>query len=136
MKSITVPAETKYLEKVQGFVREELDARGCEEAITMQIELCIEEVFVNISSYAYNPEIGDAEIRCEVSGDPLEVTIQFLDGGVPFNPLAKPDADTSPEATMNRIGGLGIFLVKKMMDKVDYEYDEGKNVLTISKKIQ
>ena len=92
-------------------------------------------IFVNISSYAYDPSVGPAEVRCEVLEDPMRVIIQFLDGGKPFDPLAKEDADTSEEALMSRIGGLGILLVKETMDDVSYEYKDGQNILTILKNL-
>ena len=63
------------------------------------------------------------------------MVIQFLDHGKPFDPLAKEDADTSEEALMDRIGGLGILLVKETMDEVSYSYEDGKNILTILKKL-
>lgn len=87
------------------------------------------------SQYAYKPVEGDATIRCEVGGDPLEVTIQFLDHGKPYNPLAKEDPDVTLSAEERGIGGLGIFMVKKSMDSLDYEYHDGKNILTIKKSL-
>ena len=90
---------------------------------------------VNIVSYAELKEDEDIEVRCDVLEDPLRVVLQFLDGGVPFDPLAADDADTSPEAIMEREGGLGILLVKKMMDDVSYAYEDGKNTLTILKNL-
>ena len=101
----------------------------------MQIAVASEEIFVNISSYAYDPSIGPAEVRCEVLEDPLRVVIQFLDHGKPFDPLAKEDADTSEEALFSREGGLGILLVKETMDDVSYTYQDGKNILTIKKNL-
>ena len=101
--------------------------------VMMQIEIAVEEIYVNIVHYAYNPEIGKATIRCEVTDNPMQVIIQFMDSGVPFDPLAKEDADITLSAEEREIGGLGIFMVKKSMDEVSYEYKEGKNVLTIRK---
>lgn len=135
MKSLTVPAKKEYLDEVTEFVDTELEAFDCPIAAQMQIELAIEEIFVNIASYAYQPAEGEAEIRCEVQEEPLRVVIQFLDGGVPYDPLAKEDADTSVEALEAREGGLGILLVKKTMDDVSYVYENGKNILTILKKL-
>ncbi len=135
MESLTINAEVRNLDLVTDFVLGRLEGAGCTDRRTlMQIRLAVEEIFVNISSYAYDPEIGPAEVRCEVLRDPLRVVIQFLDGGKPFDPLAREDADTSEEALMSRIGGLGILLVKETMDSVNYEYKNGKNVLTIEKK--
>ena len=133
MKDITVDATLDNLEVVQDFVREELESRGCSMKVMMQIEIAVEEIYVNIVHYAYNPEIGKATIRCEVVDNPMQVIIQFLDSGVPFDPLAKEDADITLSAEERNIGGLGIFMVKQSMDEVNYEYKEGKNVLTIRK---
>ena len=133
MESLTVSAEIKNLDEVTDFVLRRLEA--CDSRVKMQIRLAVEEIFVNIASYAYDPSVGPAEARCEVVEDPLRVVIQFLDGGKPFDPLAKPDADTSEEATLNRVGGLGILLVKETMDDVKYDYKDGKNILTILKNL-
>jgi len=135
MKSLIVTAQEDNLEEVTAFVDEELKAFGCSKKIQMQIEIAIEEIFANIIHYAYHPELGDAEIRCEVLGDPLRVVIQFLDHGRPFNPLEKEDADTSVEALEQREGGLGIFLVKNNMDGVSYRYEDGSNILTVEKNL-
>ena len=133
MKDITVDATLDNLEVVQNFVSEELESQGCSMKVMMQIEIAVEEIYVNIVHYAYNPEIGKATIRCEVTDNPMQVIIQFMDSGVPFDPLAKEDADITLSAEEREIGGLGIFMVKQSMDEVSYEYTEGKNVLTIRK---
>ncbi len=135
MKSLIIPAKTERLDEAVDFVYEELKAYDCSRSILLQVKMVIEEIFVNIASYAYHPVEGEAEIRCEVLRDPLRVVIQFLDGGKPFDPLKKEDADLSIEALEEREGGLGIFLVKKTMDDVQYSYENGKNVLTILKKL-
>ena len=135
MKNLIVPADNEHLEEVTAFVDKELESYDCSMRAQMQIDLAIEEIFVNIASYAYHPEKGKAEIRCEVLPDPLRVVIQFVDGGVPYDPLAKEDADTSREALLGREGGLGILLVKKTMDEVSYSYEDGKNILTIRKNL-
>ena len=133
MKDITVDATLDNLEVVQNFVSEELESQGCSMKVMMQIEIAVEEIYVNIVHYAYNPEIGKATIRCEVTEDPMQVIIQFLDSGTPFDPLAKADPDITLSAEERGIGGLGIFMVKQSMDEVNYEYKDGKNVLTIKK---
>ena len=133
MDSMTVKAQTDELDKVTDFVEEKLAPYECPMRTMLQLRLAIEEIFVNIASYAYSPEVGEAEIRCEVLKDPLRVVIQFLDSGQPFDPLAREDADTSEEALMSREGGLGILLVKNTMDDVQYTYENGKNILTIQK---
>lgn len=133
MKDITVDATIENLEAVQSFVRAELEAQECSMKVMMQIEIAVEEIYVNIVHYAYNPDVGKATIRCEVTEDPVQVIIQFMDSGVPFDPLAKEDADITLSAEERDIGGLGILMVKQSMDEVHYAYQEGKNVLTIKK---
>ena len=133
MNSMTVKATTDELDAVTDFVEEKLAPYECPMRTMLQLRLAIEEIFVNIASYAYSPEVGEAEIRCEVLDDPLRVVIQFLDSGRPFVPLAREDADTSEEGLMSREGGLGILLVKNTMDDVRYSYENGKNILTIQK---
>ena len=135
MDNLIISAEIKNLDTVTDFVLQRPQIASCPVRIQMQLRLAIEEIFVNISSYAYDPSIGPAEVRCEVLEDPLRVVIQFLDHGKPFDPLAKEDADTSEEALLAREGGLGILLVKETMDDVYYTYQDGKNILTIKKNL-
>ena len=135
MERMTTAAKTENLDAVVGFVEKQLEPFGCPMRTLLQLRLAIEEIFVNIASYAYAPGEGEAEVRCEVLEDPLRVVIQFLDGGRPFDPLAREDADPSEEALMSREGGLGILLVKNTMDDVQYSYEGGKNILTIVKKL-
>lgn len=133
MKELTVPATLEKLDAVQAFIEGELEENGCPMKAVMQISIAVEEIYVNIAHYAYHPEIGEATIRCCVGGDPLQVTVQFLDHGKPFDPLAKQDADTTLSAEERDIGGLGILMVKKSMDDVAYEYRDGCNILTLKK---
>ncbi len=135
MEHLIVPAKTEELDRVNDFVEQQLEPFDCSMRTLFQLRLAIEEIFVNIASYAYAPGEGEAEVRCAVLEDPLRVELQFLDGGTPFDPLAREDADTSEEGLMNREGGLGILLVKKTMDEVEYAYKDGKNVLTIRKNL-
>lgn len=131
------PAQQDQLEQVQRFVEEQVEQYECPDKVKFQLAVAVEEIFVNIAHYAYHPEqAGTATIRCCVGGDPLQVTIQFLDNGKPFNPLAKEDADITLSAEERRIGGLGILMVKKSMDAVDYTYENGSNILTIKKSIE
>ena len=135
MRSITIPATDEDPEPIVEFVGEELAKFDCPQKALYQIEVAIEEILVNIVSYAGLSDADGVEVRCEVLDDPLRVIVQFLDGGVPFDPLAKADPDITPEAIMEREGGLGIFMVKKMMDDVSYVYENGKNTLTILKRL-
>lgn len=135
MKELIVPAKVDRLAEVIAFIRVELESAGCSAKVKLQIEVAVEEIYVNIASYAYRPKDGDATIRCTVEGEPLQVTVQFLDGGRPYNPLNKQDPDITLAAEVREIGGLGIFMVKKSMDSIEYEYADGKNILTIKKSI-
>ena len=112
------PATEDQLEPVQSFIDGELEQYDCPPKA--QIQLAVEEIFINIVRYAYHPEVGLATVRCSVGGDPLQVTIQFLDNGKPFNPLEKEDADITLSAEERNIGGLGILMVKKSI--YDYLY--------------
>ena len=135
MKELTVEAKIENIEAVTDFVNEQLEALDCPMKAQMQIDIAIDELFGNIAHYAYNPEIGKATVRVEVIEDPLAVTITFIDNGVPYDPLAKADPDTTLSAEEREIGGLGIYMVKKSMDDITYEYKDGQNILTIKKKI-
>lgn len=135
MKEITLPASVENIGTVTEFVDRELEALDCPMKAQMQIDIAIDELFGNIAHYAYNPDEGPATVRVEVENDPLAVIITFTDSGVPYDPLKKTDPDVTLSAEEREIGGLGIFLVKKSMDEISYEYKDGKNILKIRKKI-
>ena len=135
MKELTIAAKIENIEVVMNFVNEQLEALDCSMKAQMQIDIAIDELFGNIAHYAYNPEIGQATVRVEVIEDPLAVTITFIDNGVPYDPLAKADPDITLSAEERELGGLGIYMVKKSMDDITYEYKDGQNILTIKKKI-
>ena len=101
----------------------------------LQIDIAIDELFGNIAHYAYNPDIGPATVRVEVKENPLAVIVTFIDHGVQYDPLATEDPDTTLSAEERKIGGLGIYIVKKSMDEITYEYKDGQNILTIKKNI-
>ena len=133
MKELIIDALTENLDAVIAFVTEQLEAVACSMKAQMQIEVAVEELFVNIAHYAYAPNTGSATIRTEITADTAEIT--FIDSGVPYDPLAKPDPDVTLSAKERQIGGLGIYMVKKSMDDMRYEYRDGKNILTIVKKL-
>ena len=135
MKEITVPALLEELGRVTEFVDRELEAHDCPMKVQRQVDIAVEEIYVNIAHYAYHPEIGEATVRCSVGGDPLQGMIQFMDGGKPYNPLLKEDPNVSLSAEERDVGGLGIYMVKKSMDDIAYEYENGKNILTIKKSL-
>ena len=136
MDQMTVSASVENVKMVTRFVNERLDSLGCFERIRVLVDVAVDEVFSNIVNYAYKPETGPATVRVEVEQAPLSVVITFIDHGVPFDPLAekRPDTTRLPK-TERPIGGLGLFLVKKSMDDVSYEYKDGQNILTIRKKL-
>ena len=135
MKELTIAATVENIDAVTEFVDEQLEALDCPMKAQMQINIAIDELFGNIAHYAYNPDVGEATVRVEVMEEPLSVVITFIDGGVPYDPLAADDPDTSLSAEERAIGGLGIFMVKKSMDEITYCYEGGKNILSIRKKI-
>ena len=108
---------------------------GCPLKAQMQIDIAIDELFGNIAHYAYQPETGKATVRVEVTEEPLAVIITFIDNGIPYDPLANMDPDTTLSADERQIGGLGIYMVKKSMDEISYEYQKGQNILKIKKHI-
>ena len=133
MKELTIEAKVENLEAVTEFVNEELEAHDCPIKAQMQIDIAIDELFSNISYYAYRPEVGYATVRVEVMENPLSVVISFIDQGVPYDPLKREDPDITLSAEERDIGGLGIYMVKKSMDEIAYEYKDGRNILSIKK---
>lgn len=135
MKELTIAATVENIETVTEFVNEQLEALDCPMKAQMQIDIAIDELFGNIAHYAYNPDVGNATVRVEVMEEPLAVIITFIDAGVPYDPLKVADPDITLSADQRQIGGLGIYMVKKSMDEITYEYKDGKNILSIKKKL-
>lgn len=135
MKEMTIPATVENIEKVTAFVDEQLEQIDCPPKAQMQIDIAIDELFGNIAQYAYNPATGPATVRVEVTQSPISVVITFIDHGIPYDPLKTADPDITLSAEDREIGGLGIFMVKKTMDEITYEYKNGQNILQIRKDI-
>lgn len=135
MKELDIQATTENLPQVLAFVDEEIEKADCPMKVQMQIDMAVEEIFINIANYAYIPDVGPAQIRVEVQEDPLSVVLSFIDHGKPYDPLAKDDPDVTLSAEERKIGGLGIFLAKKSMDEINYEYKDGHNILTMKKRL-
>ncbi len=133
MKEITLEATLNNLDKVNAFIEEQLDEAGCPMKISMQVCVAVEELFVNVASYAYGDGTGDVTVRfpCEDG----TVSVSFIDSGAAFDPTRREDPDTSLPASERQIGGLGIFMVKKSMDTLGYEYKDNQNIVTITKKM-
>ena len=129
----TFKAEKEEFENVTSFVSGILENAGCDAKLLMNMELAVEEIFVNIASYAYT-DGGTVDVAVDVDNN--NAIIKFIDSGVEFNPLAKDDPDITLSASERKIGGLGIFMVKKLVDDIAYEYKNGKNILSITKKIK
>ena len=132
-REITVSSDVESLEQVLVFVNSVLLNLNCEEHVINQIDIALDELFANISGYAYEGKTGEVTIRMEIIHDPLSAVIEFRDGGMPFDPLKMPDPDVTLKAGERRIGGLGIFMVKSTMDDMSYEYKDGKNIVRIRK---
>ncbi len=135
MKELTIAATVENIEVVTEFVNQQLELLECPMKAQMQIDIAIDELFSNIAHYSYNPEVGQATVRVEVVENPLAVIITFIDNGIPYDPLAKEDPDLTLSAEERQIGGLGIYMVKKSMDEITYEYKDGQNILKIKKNI-
>ena len=135
VREMEIEADVSKLSEVLGFLEQNLEMVNCPLKAQMQISVAAEEIFVNIAHYAYAPEKGTAMVRIEISEEPVTVTITFIDNGIPFDPLAHEDPDVSLTVDERQIGGLGIFMTKKVMDDVVYEYEDGKNILRMKKKL-
>ena len=135
MTNRTFKAKTEALSDVLGFVDLMLEKYNCPMKLQTAICVAIEEVFVNVARYAYKNEEGEVILEIGFNQESREITFVMRDKGVPFDPLKKPDPDITLSANDREIGGLGIFIVKKTMDSVEYAYDSGENILTMIKKI-
>lgn len=133
MNEINIEAKIENLDRVNSFLHDCIDVLGCSMRTVMQLEIAVEELFSNICFYAYGEEGGTVCVQIDVDG--TFVSITFIDGGRPYDPLKKEDPDITLGVEERPIGGLGIYMVKESMDNIVYEYKNEKNILTISKKI-
>ena len=137
MESLQIKAATENLDTVLDFVNTVLESMDCSMKNQIQIDMAVEELFVNIAHYAYEGGEGDALICAGPDTDSGNrvLRITFSDRGIPFDPLAKEDPDISLSVEKREIGGLGIFMAKKIMDHMEYRYENGQNILTMTKKL-
>lgn len=135
MKELLIDAKVDNLNKVLSFVDQELEELGCSFKSQMQLDVAVEEIFVNIASYSYQPGTGSARICLDVEHSPLTIVVRFIDSGIPYDPLKRKDPNVTLGAADRAIGGLGIYMAKKSVDEMLYEYREGKNILTLRKKL-
>ena len=133
--SLTVPADVDRLGEVTAFLEGELEKADCPMEDLFNFTLVAEEVFVNIAHYAYDGRQGDVEMSYVFDEETREVEIVFSDSGIPFDPTSRPAPDTTLAPGQRQVGGLGIHLVRKLMDEVTYEYQGGKNLLTVKKRL-
>lgn len=133
MDELTVEALTENLPVVLAFLTGHLEEHACPPKTQRKIEVAAEEIFVNIAHYAYAPGAGPATVRFGMEEGMAVMT--FIDSGIPYDPLAKPDPDLTLPTQERPIGGLGIYMVKKTMDSVAYEHKDGQNIFTMRKAI-
>lgn len=126
--NIKLPAKIENLEKWRKAVSRCAQEQGFVQERIIEIELAIEEALVNICHYSYPEKTGDVEINCK--GDHQQFIIEMIDSGIPFDMTSRPDPDLKAGLFERQIGGLGIYLIKKMMDKVEYRRENGQNILT------
>jgi serine/threonine-protein kinase RsbW len=129
-QNIVVPAHLNSLQKAITFVSSFTRELGFDAQRLSEIELCVEEVLVNIFSYAYPNAPGDVEITCR-SGPEGTLIVEIVDSGIPFNILSSDDPDISLNIDERNVGGLGIYFVKQLMDRLEYRRENDKNFLTL-----
>ena len=135
MTEWTLAATVESIPVVTAAVDDLLEALDCPMKAQMQIDIAIDELLGNIAHYAYTPGTGEVTVRFDFDEGSRAVDITFIDGGIPYNPLEREDPDVTLAPDARKVGGLGIFLVKRTMDGMRYERRDGKNVLTIRKNI-
>lgn len=136
MNEIKLKALTTNLQEVLSFVDGHLEDMEASEKVRMQVDVAVEELFVNIAKYAYASGEGMATISVDKDKENKQIIITFADNGKPYNPLKNSNPDITLSAEERSIGGVGIFIVKKCMDDVRYEYKDNQNILTITKKLK
>ena len=135
LRSLTLENDVQAVPKLSAFVDEVCAAMEMDEMETMQMNLAIEEAVVNVMKYAYLPGTK-GEVNIEAQANDVRLKFTISDTGVPFDPTVRAEVDTSLPLEERPIGGLGIHLVRSIMDSINYERVEGKNVLTLRKKLE
>jgi len=132
MDQITVPAQIERANDIFIFVKDAMASTGMDTKVQSNVRIAVEEIFVNIADYAYPQNDGDVTVSVTATTD--EFSVKFKDSGIPYNPLDNSDPDTELSLDELDIGGFGIFMTKELMDNVEYRYEDGFNILVISKK--
>lgn len=139
MKELILEATVENIEKVTAFIEEQLEAVDCPMKAQMQINVAMDELLSNIANYAYKEDDGMVTVQLDIQrGEETTpcAQITLMDCGIPYDPLAKEDPDVTLSMEERPVGGLGIFMAKKLMDHISYEYREGRNILTVTKKLE
>lgn len=134
-RSLTLPNDINEVPRLAMLVDEACEALELDMSLTMSLNLAIEEAVVNVMEYAY-PAGTSGEVNVSIQSDGKSLTFVISDSGVPFDPTAQGEVDTTLTAEERPIGGLGIHLVRQIMDSVNYERTDGKNILTLRKELQ
>ena len=132
---LCIEAKVINVDKVTDFVNDRLKSMGCSKRSLLQIDVALDELFSNICHYAYGDAVGNVLVSVKELEGSDSVQITLADQGTPFDPLAVKDPDVTLKLHERAIGGLGIFMVKRTMDDVQYEYRDGKNILTVVKSL-
>jgi anti-sigma regulatory factor (Ser/Thr protein kinase) len=132
-KEITLDATVVNITVITKYIDDILESIGCTLDTQYIIDIVVDELFGNIAKYAYVDDTGIVTVRFDYNKKSNLVTITFIDSGIPFNPLLKETPDLELSTEEREIGGLGIYMVKKCVDDIEYEYKDGKNILTVKK---
>ena len=136
--AVLLPARLGQLERATGFVHEVLERWDCPPGTQYKIDICLEELFVNVASYAYpdatEDEPGKVRVSYILTPEPPAITIEIADEGRPFDPLAKPDPTAPKSIAEAKIGGLGIMMTKQLADSITYDHVNGCNVTSFTKR--
>ncbi len=135
MKELKLKASNGTLYTVLDAIEALLVENNCPDTDRTGILIAVEELYVNIANYAYGGREGEAVVQMEVTQDPSLCRVVLKDWGVQYNPLEKTDPDIMLSADEREVGGLGIFMAKQYMDKMEYRYEDGCNILTIEKNL-
>ena len=134
MPKITFPATLDHIEAATDFLNDILEGAGCPMKAAMQLDIALDELMSNVARSAYTNGTGAVTISVDILNGPRRAVMSLTDSGIPYDPLKKEDPDITLSAEERQIGGLGIFIVKKSMDDMTYEYKDGKNTVTIVKR--
>ena len=133
-RSLTLPNDVQTVPQLAEFVEEVCETTGLDMGTAMKMNLAIEEAVVNVMNYAY-PAGEEGTVTIDAKADGTTLTFVIIDNGTPFDPTAKGEVDTTLSAEERGIGGLGIHLIRQLMDSINYERNNGRNVLTLVKKL-